>query len=576
MVTVEETNPQFNSLLSDPFLQLPTETTVRVVWFTEFLGSNHYVNYGDKLQEKSVAVTTKLTRTREDGKSNLNQTVESQTVENQTIEGVINRNIWRHEAIIDGLNSGERIPYQVTSIPEDSNNKITSKVFTLSSKPKAGMPLKILLTSDHQLMPMVAANLQKVTETIGELDGVFLAGDLINIPDRASEWFDDSRGNAFFPCLQGKANYTLERNGISTVYQGGEIIQHTPLYPAIGNHEVMGRFSASTPLNQQFNDPIPRNVAEDYYQKSAETLNPNNDPEVKESWLKANSFNSDTYEEIFSLPQSISGGKKYYSVTFGDIRLVVLYVTNIWRSPDENPRARGRYQEREKDLNNPEKWGYGQHIFEPISVDTPQYLWLKNELKSDEFKEAKYKVVMFHHPAHTLGENIVPAYTNPIPKIEYGENNQIVKVNYEYPKEDDYIIRDLMPLLESAGVNLVFNGHSHLWNRFVGSTGINFLETSNVGNSYGAFIGDKKRKIPAYLDEENYIPAGDPNGLEAIVPNISPFLDNNSEPLPYIASNNISVFSILDTAKGTVSSYGFNTGNPNSPIIKFDEFKLIN
>ncbi|CCQ60429.1 hypothetical protein CWATWH0401_3766 [Crocosphaera watsonii WH 0401] len=26
----------------------------------------------------------------------------------------------------------------------------------------------------------------------------FFAGDLVNIPDRASEWFDDKRGGAFF------------------------------------------------------------------------------------------------------------------------------------------------------------------------------------------------------------------------------------------------------------------------------------------------------------------------------------------------------------------------------------------
>ena len=50
---------------------------------------------------------------------------------------------------------------------------------------------------------MVAANLQKVVETIGKIDAVFFAGDLVNIPERASEWFDDKRGGAFFPCLQG-------------------------------------------------------------------------------------------------------------------------------------------------------------------------------------------------------------------------------------------------------------------------------------------------------------------------------------------------------------------------------------
>lgn len=51
---------------------------------------------------------------------------------------------------------------------------------------------------------MVAANLQKVIETIGEIDGVFMAGDLVNIADRASEWFDD-KGVDLFPLSPRKS-----------------------------------------------------------------------------------------------------------------------------------------------------------------------------------------------------------------------------------------------------------------------------------------------------------------------------------------------------------------------------------
>jgi hypothetical protein len=45
------------------------------------------------------------------------------------------------------------------------------------------------------------------------------------------------------------------------------------------------------------------------------------------------------------LPQNSSDGKGYYAVTFGDIRLIVLYVTNIWRSPSLDLEVKGRYQE---------------------------------------------------------------------------------------------------------------------------------------------------------------------------------------------------------------------------------------
>ena len=44
--------------------------------------------------------------------------------------------------------------------------------------------------------------------------------------------------------------------------------------------------------------------------------------------------------------------------------------------------------------------------------------------------------------------------------------------------------------------------------------------------------------------------------------------------MPYIASQEITVFSILDTGKGTVNSYYFDTTKPESEVVKFDEFKL--
>lgn len=556
-------------LLTDPFLQLPTPTTVRVVWFTEFAGTGHTVTYGKHLNRQATATTSKLSRTREDQKSR----VGSQTQDNPVFQKPTLRHIWRHEAEIGGLTPGERIPYRVTSVREDGES-FSSATFTLAPAPLPGTPLKILLTSDHQVMPMVAANLQKVGETVGKIDAVFFAGDLANIPDRASEWFDDSRGNAFFPCLQGRANYELEKNGIKTVYTGSQIIQHAPLFPAAGNHEVMGRFSTESNLNEQIFDSFPRAAAEELYAPNAKRWNPTDDPEVREAWLKDNSFNTNTYEEIFSLPQSGKGGGKYYAVTFGDVRLVTLFITNMWRSPSLDATAKGRYREREEDLNNPTAWGYGQHIFEPIAKGSAQYQWLEKELNSAEFKQAKYKVVMFHHPPHTLGDNIVPAYTEPVQIIERHEDGSIKAIRYEYPKDKDYILRDVVPMLESAGVRLVFFGHSHLWNRFVSDAGTHFLESSNVGNSYGAAFGDKKRVVPEGY-KEDYVALGDPNGLQPVVPAIAPLRGENGELVPYIASNDITVFSIFDTGAGTVISYYFDTREPAPEVVKFDEFGVI-
>lgn len=534
----------FAQLLTDPFLQLPTQTSVRVVWFSEFAGSEHIVAYGENLIQRAIASTTKLNRTRSD------QT----TADGQNQQPVI-RDIWRHEAEVTNLTPG-RVAYRVTSVREDGES-VTSKVFTLAPSPTPGTPLKILLTSDHQIKPMVAANLQSCVETVGRVDGVWFAGDLVNVSDRASEWFDDHRGGAFFPCLQGHAKYEMD-NDLKTFYTGGEIIQHAPMFTCIGNHEIMGRFARGGNLNHEFDDTIPRAVARKLYAEES---------------LKDNSFNTDTYEEIFTLPESESGGKTYYAVTFGDVRLVVLYATNMWRFPKMNADTKGKYQERKSDLKITENWGYGQHIYEPIAKGSIQYNWLVQELNSPEFQQAKYKVVMLHHPPHSLGGNVVPAYTDPVQIIERDEDGNIQSVRYEYPKDSDYIIRDLIPLLEAANVQFVFYGHSHLWNRFCSPSGMHFLETSNVGNSYGAHWGNNKREVPVNY-QEDYAELGNPNGLEPIVPTIAPLLDENGQPMPYIASNDFTVFSIFDTGTGTVSSYYFDTRQPDSQAVKFDEFKL--
>ena len=556
-VTANQSVARQHSLLSDPFLQVPTENSVNVVWFTEFEGDRHLVRYGTQLKQQAIANTTKLSRVREDGDSQLDNIPPQPT----------NRDIWRHEATVTGLSRDRRFQYRVESIQEQQT--IQSNIFTLASNPTPQKSLQILLTSNHQLMPMTAANLQKVVETVGRVDGVFFAGDLVNIPDRASEWFDDRRGGAFFPSLQGKASYELD-NGFKTVYQGGEIIQHAPLFTAIGNHEVMGRISEAT-LKKEFNQPIPRKVAQEFYQQVASRVNPTQDPQIKQDWIKNHSFNSDTYEEIFTLPQSSSGNELYYATTFGNIRLISLYVTNIWRSPSLEAQDSGRYKESSNDLDNPHAWGYGQHIFEPIAKGSQQYQWLEQELNSEAFKAAKYKIVMLHHPPHTLGGNIVPPYTDPQPIPEY-QDGELRSRYYDYPIENDYIIRDLIPLLESAGVQLVYYGHSHLWNRFKNDSGIHFLESSNVGNSYGAHLGDNPRPIPSY-SPKNYVATGDPNGLEAIVPNIAPLIDG--QPLPYISSNEITVFSIFDNQTGKVSSYRYDASKPDSDVVKFDEFSLI-
>ena len=558
------------ALLSDPFLQRPTASSVNVVWFTEFEGIEHVVEYGQGL--RVIARTTQLSQMYEDSDSQ---------VANKTYDQLTPRPIWRHEAVVENLPAGDRLSYRAISRTEDGQEAI-SDFFSLAASPPAGQPLKILLTSDHQLKPMTPANLQKVEETVGRLDAVFFAGDLVNVPDRASEWFDAANELAFFPTLQGRVQHRVETAdeslGIATTYTGGQIIQNAPLFPIIGNHEVMGRRSETESLDAQFSNTLPRSRVKELYPEK----------QLSAEEIEDLSYNVTTYKEIFSLPTAkLADGQEkeeYYAVTFGDVRLVALYVTQIWRSPELSPDTKGRYREKAEDIENPKNWGYGQHIFEDIREGSEQYSWLKQELASPEFKQAKYKIVMLHHPPHTLGGNIVPAFTDPVMVENRDDSGKLESAQYEYPKENDYIIRDLMPLVEASDTQLVFYGHSHLWNRFVSESGLNFLETSNVGNSYGAHLGENLREVPSdeavatagdlQPFEQSYDAVGDPNGLTPIVGTVAPLKDDEGNALPYIASNEITSFTIFDTGAGLLSSYYFETTRPDSEVVKFDEFKI--
>ena len=565
-------------LLTDPFLQLPTENSVRVVWFTEFLGQTHTVSYGEGFSQSVQAETTKLSRVAEDEDSRVGEQTGDE--EEPLYEGVTPRDVWRHEAEVTGLSA--RVPYFVTSVDEEGA-EVRSDPFTLAPLPAEGAPLQILLTSDHQLKEMTPANLQKVEETVGQVDAVFLSGDLINIPDRASEWFDDNRGFAFFPSLQGKADYTLEHETddgvVSATYRGGELIQHAPLFPVVGNHEVMGRYNLGQSLNEQFGDPQPQEVAQARYEQLREVVNPGDDPEVRAQWLRDNSFNTVTYEELFTLPDSGPAGEHYYLVRYGDVAMIGLYATRIWRTPSMDDDAKGKYREAEEDLNIPANWGYGDFVFEDLSVDSEQYAWLIEQLQSEAFQSAPYKVVLMHQGPHGVGDNYNPVFANPQQIIDYAEDGRIDAVRYEYPLEADILVRDVEPLLSEAGVQLVHQGHSHLWFRLQNEAGVTFLETSNVGNSYGCYVEgyDERGNVPddPRYHAENYVKVGDPHGLEPIPPSVTaPQQDEAGNDLPCITSSELTAFSILDTGTGTVKSYVFNTLEPNSEVQLFDEFAL--
>lgn len=575
-------------LLTDPFLQLPGERSVRVVWMTEYAGGRHVVLVGPGVAQLSraelaaaaagdvpgidrfAATTTKLSQVGEDSGSQLADKPEPD-------DGIVDRDVWRHEARVTGLVPGEQVPYRVVST--DGAELGASGTFRLQPTPPAGAPQKILLTSDHQAMINTPANLEVAADTIGDISAVFFAGDLVNIPDRASEWFDDARGSAFFPVLQGRGG-RVATNG--RTYGGGAIIQNAPLFPAIGNHEVQGRRDGAAGLNASFNAPVPVEVAEREYAKVAATVNPTGDPAVKARWIEDNSFSTRTYEEIFSLPESGPGGERYYATTVGDVRLISLYSTRIWRGTAANPgpedrRSTSRYQESVDVLDKPLEQGYGEHVFESLESGSEQLRWLEQELASEEFRDARFRVVMLHEGPQGLGDNVMPVFAHP-ERIETRDaEGRLTGVRYEYRTEDNMLVRDLQPLLEDAGVDLVHNGHSHLWNRFRSKNGVNYLETSNTGNTYGAYHGlsGRTRPVPpAPWDASNYRAIGNPGGLKPVVPSVAPLRNPEGAPLPFVQSNDHVVFTVLDTGANEVVSYRHDLRTPDAEPVVFDRFRL--
>ena len=526
------------ALLTEPILMNPCDNTVSVVWFTEEPGNDNtvilYENGSDKPATRQIPANTKLMSRLRGGKTEA-------TRDDPSIRAMI----YRHEAIVNKVplyrgNNNEKIPYKVVSDIAESD------IYSLHSKSQPGSDVRILLTSDLQGKPMSVANFTKAYETLQEVDAILANGDIVDVIDSAYYWF--YADNAFFKVMTGKADYTL--NGVT--YKGGEFLQNTPIYAALGNHDYMGRFSTKNLLSEQFNDPAP------------------------------DDYNRITWKEIFSMPRNDKMEENYYMTTIGDVGLITLDVNRPWRL--SNLGIRGRYSEligSTADID-----GGGEFIFESVEKGSPQYNFFEKSLKSKCYQNSKYKMVMFHSPYSTLGGNGEHAFTNPVKSVVKDSVTGQDMTIFNYPLENDYIANNLVPLMEQEGVNLLFEAHTHIWNRFETQSGMKVLETSNVGNTYGGYYNgqDMRSGIPSafvkndarsnmakYWDANDFALTDDLYGNEPEFPNIQALPGDK----PYLSSDTITEFSVIDTKGGCVDSYYFDTEKPESEVVKFDSFELV-
>lgn len=574
-----------DGLLTAPILQSPSSEAVNVVWYTAFLGSDHTLIYGDHLGHRATATSTKLTRMLEDTDSQLHPASVNQ-LGFPSASGVRHRSVWKHQATATNLTPGLRVPYLVESVRDDGEH-FRSRAYSLQPLPAPGHPLKILLTSDQQNRPMSAANYQKAYETVGPLDAVLFAGDFVDYPNRASEWFDRNSTTRppFYPTMQGR----WDQIHSASPYRGGPILQHATLLSALGNHEVAGRWRPNQhDITTMYTDSQPRWRAEMLYENALGSGHPE-----AATFIRDHSFETITYDEMWPSPQP---GLPYWSLCYGDIFIISLHVNRIWRLWGSD--RKGKEGEDPADVNNPDAWGFGDHLFEPFGPGSAQYQWLEQVLESEACQQARFRIVMAHQTMFGLGDNAYPVLapsdvtirfdhgsgeevsqlTYPISKETWDSDiapllGSIISIDYHYADDADVWRNAIEPLLIDAGIDLVLTGHSHLWNRSkVGP--MHYLETSNVGDSFGARYDDLdgSKTWPG-----TSFPAGDPHGRPSIAPNIlNPLqeLEGYDHPLPFVSSNRHTVFSIFDTAEGAVKSYVFDTMEPSSAVRLFDQFML--
>lgn len=541
-------------LLTDPYLLGGAAGELRVAWVTAWPGEAHdVVVEGTRIPAR----TRELSRTREDARSR---------VPGGAPEGVVRRRLWRHEAVVRGLEPGVRVWYHVESLSAKGAEPSRSGPWTLTAPPRPGAPVRLLLTSDHQLKPMAAANVQAAHRALGPLDGVLLAGDLVNVPDRASEWFDDTSGAAFFATVQGRAAH----QHAGTRWTGAPLAQETPLFVALGNHEFMGRVGAGS-LDDEFAAPVPTGVAEAAYDRGAALGDLSRD---RDAWVRDHACNATTALELFP-PPGDGDPRGWWAATIGDVRVVALVAATIWRPPHTDPAlGPSRWVEGADVLDDPLAQGWGQHPLADLTPGSDQLTWLRRELASAAFRDAAIRLVMIHHPLHSLGENALPAYVTPRRIEDRAPDGRVRGIRYEYPLADDHLRRHVEPLLEQAGVDVVLSGHTHVFNRFVSPGGVHHLETGNVGNTYGAFVpGGRARPGPGPPWPREDLPAtGDPGGLEPVVPTVRPQTGPDGRPLPYLASDEITVFTLLDTAAGEIVTHAYDTTRPDDEPWVLDRF----
>lgn len=133
------------------------------------------------------------------------------------------------------------------------------------------------------------------------------------------------------------------------------------------------------------------------------------------------------YYNLFSLPSN----EQWYAFTYGNVRLI------------------------------------GLNTCASYAPESEQYTWLVGELGSQEYANATWHVVYFHHPPYTAVSS-------------HGDDANVKLY--------------LVPLFEQNGVDIVFNGHSHAYERYF-NNGIYYIVTGGGGAPLASLVTDTQEPI---------------------------------------------------------------------------------
>ena len=212
-------------------------------------------------------------------------------------------------------------------------------------------------------------------------------------------------------------------NVMQQTREGAQLLQYLPIFPSPGNHEV----------DQQ------------------ELLDDKTKTDREELSLK---IYMQLFRPLYPRPQYWANGKHWYSVDYGDMHIISLSVFRWFAWPAaEKP---------------------GWYLFDDVEAGSPQYKWLKKDLPNA--RDQKYKWITMHWHMFNRSHDLEVPFTDPVP-LSHDPNRMT------YPAEEDYLLRDLKPLLEKYGVNAVSYGHTHVYERYR-INGIHYIEAASNGNNY--------------------------------------------------------------------------------------------